>query len=285
MVCQTQVENPNSLVVVADCLPWLRDLEANSVNFVIGSPPYAEKGLRYLGGVSRPLPTAEWVPWMADVTEAAVAACSGYVMWVVNGAVRKGAYLPACELLVAEAYNRGIGVERPCIWHKNAPPNRKDWFGNDWEYILAFKKVGSKPNFDWESIAEPPKYDSGGRFRQRTQTGERRLGNEYPQNKLARPRDVFRVTVGGGHLGSKLAHENEAPFPEKLVEPFIKVCCPENGIVLDPFCGSGTTLAVATRLGRLAVGVDVRESQVELTHRRLAEVREELDQSLAAATN
>jgi len=93
----------------------------------------------------------------------------------------------------------------------------------------------------------------------------------YPKNKLARPRDVLRVTVGGGHLGSKLAHDNEAPFPEALVEPFIKALSNPGDVVLDPFCGSGTTLAVALRLGRRAIGIDNRLSQINLTLRRLAE--------------
>ena len=70
-------------------------------------------------------------------------------------------------------------------------------------------------------------------------------------------------------MGHSLAHENEAPFPESLVEPFVRCFCPPDGVVLDPFCGSGTTLAVALRLGRGAIGVDIRESQIELTKRRL----------------
>ena len=69
-------------------------------------------------------------------------------------------------------------------------------------------------------------------------------------------------------MGSKLAHENEAPFPEKLAEFFIRSWCPPGGTVLDPFCGSGTTLAVATKCGRNSIGIDIRESQVDLTKRR-----------------
>ena len=45
------------------------------------------------------------------------------------------------------------------------------------------------------------------------------------------------------------------------------------GIVLDPFCGSGTTAAVAEKHGRRWLGIDVRPSQVDLTERRIAEVR------------
>ena len=74
-------------------------------------------------------------------------------------------------------------------------------------------------------------------------------------------------------MGSPLAHENEAPFPEKLAEFFIRSFCPPGGVVLDPFGGSGTTAAVAEKHGRRWITIDCREAQVELIHRRIAEVR------------
>lgn len=48
-----------------------------------------------------------------------------------------------------------------------------------------------------------------------------------------------------------------ATMPEKLVEPCILAGCPLGGLVLDPFVGSGTVVAVAQRLGRRGVGVDL----------------------------
>jgi hypothetical protein len=84
--------------------------------------------------------------------------------------------------------------------------------------------------------------------------------------------DVLHVTVGGGHLGSPLAHLNEAPYPEKLVEFWIRSYCPPGSLVCDPFSGSGTTGAVAIRLGRRFLGCDNRSDQVGLTRRRLLEV-------------
>lgn len=95
----------------------------------------------------------------------------------------------------------------------------------------------------------------------------------YTPPVLANPGNVIACKVGGGLMGSKLAHENEAPYPETLVEPFVLSFCPPDGIVLDPFSGSGTTAAVAKRLGRKYIGIDIRESQVELSRRRIAEVQ------------
>lgn len=263
-----------NLVVCGNVLELLAAMPDASVDLVLGSPPYAEKGQRYKGA-AKPIATRDWVDWMLKVTREAVRVSRNVVVWVVNGSVRDGCYLPACEGLAWRAWSEfGIRCERPAIWHKNSAPTNRPWFGNDWEFCQAYRPSVSTEYFDWESIASPPKFASGGKFRQRDANGVRRVGNEYPQGTLARPRDVIRATVGGGHLGSDLAHECEAPFPEKLVEPFVRACCPANGIVLDPFCGSGTTLAVAEMNGRQWIGFDVRESMRELSIRRVAEAKE-----------
>jgi hypothetical protein len=87
---------------------------------------------------------------------------------------------------------------------------------------------------------------------------------------IGQPADIVDCVVGGGRMGSTLASENEAPYPERLPEFFIRSFCPPGGIVADCFSGSGTTLAVALRWGRKAVCCDLRQSQVDLTLRRIA---------------
>lgn len=91
----------------------------------------------------------------------------------------------------------------------------------------------------------------------------------YTPPVLANPGNLIKSTVGGGQMGSALAHENEAPFPEALVEFFVRSLCPPGGVVLDCFSGSGTTAAVAKRHGRRGIGLDLRRSQCELGVRRL----------------
>ena len=102
--------------------------------------------------------------------------------------------------------------------------------------------------------------------------GTRPRDGTYVSPVLANPGNVIHCKVGGGLMGSPLAHENEAPFPERLAEFFIRSFCPPDGVVLDPFLGGGTTAAVALKWGRRAIGIDVRDSQIDLTRRRLKEV-------------
>lgn len=247
-------------------------LATASVDLTFGSSPYVDARRYGRDDIARDLDDA--VDMMLASTREALRVCRGLVVWVYNGVVRDGVYQPAPEMLMTEAYRSGIELYRPVIWYKNGMPGSggKRWLRNDWEYILAFKNPGPLPWANPLAEGKPPKHDKGGRMRNRGRNDER-CDRDYPTPRLANPGDVLRVTVGGGHLGHPLAHENEAPFPEGLPDFFIKCFCPPGGTVLDPFCGSGTTIAVARKLGRRGIGIDIRESQVELARQRVADPR------------
>jgi DNA modification methylase len=59
-----------------------------------------------------------------------------------------------------------------------------------------------------------------------------------------------------------------AVFPEALVEPCVKAGCPEGGVVLDCFAGSGTVGVVANRLSRRAVLIDLNPEYLSQIERR-----------------
>jgi len=254
-----------------DALKFLKKQETNSVQLVIGSPPYYGKfgrcGLKELTEL-------EWISFMLNITKEAVRVSKDDVIWIANGGVEKGEYIPVCEGLIwncYQSYENEIYCERPVIWSKNAPPNRKNWFANNWEFCLCFRKTTSTERkvWQWERIAEPPKYKAGGHFRQRNKNGERVRGSDYPKGKLTRPKDILRVPVGGGLMGSKLACENTAPFPEKLVEPFILALTNPGDVVADVFVGSGSVAKVALKMGRRFIGCDIDPSAIELSRKRL----------------
>jgi site-specific DNA-methyltransferase (adenine-specific) len=60
-------------------------------------------------------------------------------------------------------------------------------------------------------------------------------------------------------------------FPTALCEVPILASCPKDGIVLDPFCGSGTALQVAQRLGRKWVGIELNENYIKIANKKLAQ--------------
>jgi len=59
-----------------------------------------------------------------------------------------------------------------------------------------------------------------------------------------------------------------APYPEDLCKIPILATCPPNGIVLDPFCGTGTTMYFAQLLERKSVGIDICDDYLQLAEER-----------------
>ncbi len=65
-----------------------------------------------------------------------------------------------------------------------------------------------------------------------------------------------------------------APYPEDLCKIPILATCPPDGIVLDPFCGTGTTMLVAKNLNRKSIGIDIAKSYLQLAEKRCQESHE-----------
>lgn len=82
----------------------------------------------------------------------------------------------------------------------------------------------------------------------------------------AKPGDVWDIMPEG----SQGRGGHYAAFPADLCRIPILATCPPGGMVLDPFCGTGTALAVAVELGRRALGVDVSEEYLRLARARTA---------------
>jgi ParB/RepB/Spo0J family partition protein len=285
----------------ADCLAWFPRQRPDTIDLVFGSPPYEDARL-YLEdgrdvGIARG--TEEWVAWMLQVYRAALPCCKGLVAFVVGGGRTENyRWSGAPDLLTADLIRGGVTLRETLIVERHGVPGSGggDWLRHDYEQIVCATNGGPLPWSDNTAMGRPPKYDPGGDPSHRTRDGSRvnrtghasmkdrknvgahrarqRAGRAYEPPDLANPGNVIHVNVGGGNMGSELCHENEAPFAEDLAEFVIRTFCPPGGIACDPFSGSGTTAAVAKRLGRFFRGCDIRASQVELTRRRLAEVPE-----------
>ncbi len=268
-------------VLHGDCLIEMRAMLDNSVDLVLCSPPY-EDARTY--GIDFRLRGQDWVDWCVARYLECARICKGLVVWVVEGKTRQFRWSATPALLMADLHRAGIRLRKPPVFHRVGIPGSggPDWWRNDYEFCICSSK-GKLPWSDNTATGEPPRYAPGGAMSHRLKNGTKkhnpgRRANGKTEDQIyraptkANPGNVIRCAVGGGRMGSLLAHENEAPFPESLVEPFILSFCPPGGTVLDPFCGSGTTLAVAVKAGRNAIGIDVRASQIELSERRIGEV-------------
>lgn len=87
--------------------------------------------------------------------------------------------------------------------------------------------------------------------------------HRYEDDGLRLARSVQRLPSVRGGL-----HPTEKPLP--LLERLITYACPPDGLVIDPFAGSGSTLDTARQTGRRAIGIEVSEAYAEAAARRLS---------------
>lgn len=171
------------------------------------------------------------------------------------------------------------------IWHKpNAMPSSvKNRPTVDHEYVFFFTK-SKDYYYNADAVREPHVTFSenskmrGGRNHFGKRGGTPEQGKNSGDNNLHdgrwdqafHPLGRNKRTVWSIPLG-KFRDVHFAVFPEPLVETCILAGCPDDGVVLDPFCGSGTTLLVAQKLGRKWLGIDCVEEYCEMARGRLAQ--------------
>lgn len=80
--------------------------------------------------------------------------------------------------------------------------------------------------------------------------------------------DVLDIPALNNMARERTGYPTQKPLA--LLDVLVRACCPPGGCVLDPVCGSGTTLVAALRAGRCAVGFDINPAAVELSRARLA---------------
>lgn len=170
--------------------------------------------------------------------------------------------------------NDGWYLRQDIIWHKPNPMPEpiKDRCVKSHEYIFLLSK---KPRyyFDYEAIQEDSvckgdKKFGEGRIEYEGKRTDGGVENTLAQqsfvtiNEKRNKRDVWSVTV----KANKEAHF--ATFPEDLIEPCILAGSRKEGIVLDPFFGSGTTGRVANKYGRHYIGIELNPDYIDISSRR-----------------
>lgn len=84
--------------------------------------------------------------------------------------------------------------------------------------------------------------------------------------------DVLDIPSINNMAAERVGYPTQKPLA--LLDLLVRACCPPGGTVLDPCCGSGTTLVAALRAGRRAIGCDINPGAVRIARQRLAAERE-----------
>lgn len=88
--------------------------------------------------------------------------------------------------------------------------------------------------------------------------------------------NIWRYNVGSACTKDKIAYNHPAIFPEKLAQDHIFSWSNKGDVVLDPFCGSGTTAKMAMLTGRKFIGFEISAEYCDIAEKRIASVGKDI---------
>jgi modification methylase len=227
-----------------DCLETLKRMEDNSIDLVVTSPPY-NKG---------------WYgDWKADKNSA----------WSVGG-IKYDTYEDAMPPEEYEKWQREIISE--CM--RVLKPSGSLYY-NHKDIIFEGLIVHPKWVYDY-NVREVILWDRG---------GSPQISNQFfmpvteyiwwivkdpKQVHFDKEKSGYKTNVWRVNAESNPNHP--APFPLKLIRSMIASSCPDNGIVYDPFMGSGTTAVATIQVGggRKYIGSEISPNYLEYANKRIA---------------
>ncbi len=219
--------------------------------------------------------------------------------WRVQGYIR---------LILDEVFNKER-FQNEIIWKRQSPSSSKaraKKFSADHDTIYFYSK---SPNYQFNRIfTEYPEEEIKKRFKQKDEKGHYKDAElaSYSEETLNRLKKENRliITSGGKYRYKIYLDEIEGVLvdtlwtdippvnsqakqdtgyatqkPEALLERIIKASSNEGDLIVDFFCGSGTTLAVAEKLGRKWIGSDLGKFAIHTTRKRMIGVQREIKNS------
>ncbi|NTW54374.1 MAG: site-specific DNA-methyltransferase [Chlorobaculum sp.] len=256
-------------ILLGDCKKVLKTLPDDSVDLVFTSPPYADQRKKTYGGI-HPDEYVEWfLPISAELKR--VLKPTGTFMLnikekVVNG--ERSTYV--MELIIEMRRRQGWLWTEEFIWHKkNCYPGKwPNRFRDSWERLIQFNKNRHFAMYQ-EEVMVPMGDWSKTRLKNLSETDktrdESKVGSGFGKNISNWLRRDMAYPTNVLHLATECNNKNHsAAFPEGLPEWFIKLFTKEGDTVLDPFMGSGTTNAVAQRMRRNSIGIEIMPEYHEM---------------------
>ncbi|KPL75171.1 DNA methylase [Leptolinea tardivitalis] len=260
-------------ILNGDSKEQLKLLPDNCVDLIVTSPPYADQRKNTYGGISHD----KYVEWFLPISEQLLRVLKPTGTFILNikEKVVDGERSTYVIELILEMRKQGWLWTEEFIWHKkNSYPGKwPNRFRDAWERLLQFNKNKSFSMYQ-DEVMVPIGDWANSRLKNLSETDKTRdnsrVGSGFGKNisnwlnrTKAYPTNVL-------HLATECSNKNHsAAFPEELPEWFIKLFTKENDVVLDPFMGSGTTVFVANRMNRNAIGIDIVPEYCEMVRNKL----------------
>jgi site-specific DNA-methyltransferase (adenine-specific) len=159
------------------------------------------------------------------------------------------------------------------IWRYRRWPAKTTNFQRVHDVLLRWVRDATTPprwNQLYEPLAPSTVKTHGGKRQKHAWLGDKRTRVQYlPEKSPGCPLgDVWDLPIIAPCAKERTGYPTQKP--EALLERLILATTDPDDLVLDPYMGSGTTIAVATRLGRRAIGIDSSDEAVRIAEARLA---------------
>jgi site-specific DNA-methyltransferase (adenine-specific) len=250
------IKEANSVVTVynGDCFDCLHDIDDQSVDLIFVDPPYniGKKFGDFIDTWPSDKDYAEWCySWLELCITKLKPTGSLYVMTSTQA-------MPYIDLWLRER----LTVLSRIVWHYDSSGvQAKNYFGSLYEPILFCVNDAKNYTFNATDIEIEAKTGATRKlidYRKETPTYYKTT--KVPGNTWYIPRVRYRMPEYEEHPSQK---------PEALLERIIKASSNLGDVVLDPFSGTFTTCAVAQRLGRKAIGIEMQSDYFKIALRRL----------------
>ena len=223
-------------IVHGDCFKLIPQLTDSSIALVVTSPPYAEHRSQYEG-----IREADYPRHMVELMTALRPKLTedGSVIIIIRSHVRDGQVSRYVHDTITAIWDAGWYRPDESIWYKpDDPPLGATYLPRrNFEHILWFSKI--KPPY-MDLLACGRRSDCIGMVPANPH-GNLHSDGETLEDGIARVTDVITAPVSGDDKGTG----HPAVYPPELVRPLIRTFAPPGSVILDPFCGSGTTCLVA----------------------------------------
>lgn len=257
-------------ILNGDCLKHLESLPAGSVDLAFADPPF-NIGYEYdvyndRKGRADYLAWTE--KWLAAVRRVLKPAASFYVAIGDEYAAEMKVRLDAL----------GLTLRNWIVWHYTFGVNCKRKFNRSHAHIFYYVVDHRNFTFNAEAVRVPSARQTTYADRRANPVGklpdDTWVLRPQEEERCFRPEtDTWYVARVCGTFKERTGHPCQ--MPEAVLERIVRVSSNVGDLVLDPFAGSGTTLAVARRLGRRYLGIELSADYAERVRERLARITPE----------
>ncbi|MDR3353125.1 MAG: adenine-specific DNA-methyltransferase [Zoogloeaceae bacterium] len=247
-------EGADATIFHGDCLEALNSIPDASVDLIFADPPYniGKKFSEFKDSWPSDLAYAEWCyQWLAVCISKLKLTGSLYVMTSTQA-------MPYLDLWL----RKRINILSRIVWHYDSSGvQAKKYFGSLYEPILHCVKDAKNYTFNAADIEVEARTGAVRKLIDyRKEVPAPYKTTKVPGNIWYLPRVRYRMSEYEEHPSQK---------PESLLERIIKASSNSSDLVLDPFSGTFTTCAVAQRLGRRSIGIELQAEYVKIGLRRL----------------